>query len=191
VPYALRWEASPIDFATRIAQEHGGIVKAAGGRLAVVKKGSGKGAGGSALPIIRVTRLGSSGWHVESEPRPRQGEVTATWIDPATGERKAETKSTGQDGPKHTLIHPRASQAEAEAAAGARATELNMLTGKGHFIVPFNPANVAGAMVQASGFGDGVDGTWWSESISTTWAPGQPSLSTINVTADPSGTGED
>ncbi|WP_024277978.1 contractile injection system protein, VgrG/Pvc8 family [Xanthobacter sp. 126] len=185
IPYALRWEASPIDFATRLADEHGGIVKAAGKRLAVVKKGSGKGADGAQLPVIRVTRSGSSGWSIEAEPRPRQGDVSASWIDPATGRRELETEKTGKKGPKHSLIHVRASRAEAKAAAKAKAAELNMLTGSGHFIVPFDPANVAGAFVQASGFGRGIDGQWSSESISTTWAKGKATLSTINVKAKP------
>lgn len=185
--YALRWEASPIDFATRLAEEHGGLVKAAGGRLAVVKKGSGKGANGAELPIIRVRRLGSSGWHVDSEPRPRQGTVNAAWHDPATGRRQIETEETGRKGPIFTLIHPRASKEEAKDAAKAKARELNMLTGSGHFIVPFDPANVAGAFVEAEGFGEGIDGRWISDSISTTWAKDQASLSTINVKAKPEG----
>lgn len=185
ISYALRWEASPIDFALRLAEEHGGVVKAAGKRLAVVKKGSGKGADGAQLPIIRVTRSGCSGWSIESEPRPRQGEIAATWIDPATGKRQVETESTGKTGPKHSLIHVRASRAEAKAAAKAKAAELNMLTGSGHFTVPFDPANVAGAIVEASGFGAGIDGQWASESISTTWTKGKASLSTIDVKAKP------
>lgn len=185
IPYALRWEASPVDFATRLVEEHGGVVKAAGERLAIVKKGSGKGANGAPLPLIRVTRAGCSGWHVDSEPRPRHGDVQAAWIDPKSGRRRLAKEKTGKKGPVHTLIHPRASEDEAKAAAKARATELSMLTGSGHFIVPFNPANVAGAFVEASGFGEGIDGRWSSESISTTWAKEQASLSTINVKADP------
>lgn len=185
LPYALRWEASPIDFASRLADEHGGIVKAAGRRMAVAKRGSGKGAGGSQLPVIRVTRAGCCGWHVDGEPRPRHGDIKAGWIDPKTGRRKVHTEKTGRKGPPHVLIHPRASEDEAKAAAKSRATELTMLTGSGHFIVPFDGANVAGAFVEASDFGEGIDGKWASESISTTWAPGKASLSTINVKADP------
>lgn len=190
LPYTLRWEASPIDFATRLVGEYGGAVKPAGGKLAIVKKGSGKGAGGAALPVIRVQRLGNNGWHIEGEPRPRQGKVRSAWTDPKTGRRKLESKDTGRDGPAHTLIHPRASKAEAEAAAEANARETNMLSGGGFFTVPFDPANVAGAQVVASGFGEGVDGTWASESIETTWAKGTPTLSTINVTAEPEGKGD-
>lgn len=187
VPYALRWEASPVDFALRLAAEHGAIVKPAGERLAVVQKGSGKGASGTALPLIRVTRRGCSGWEIQSEPRPRHGKVHATYHDRKTGRRKTATESTGGEGPQHTLIHPRGSEDEAKAAAKARARELNMATGSGHFVVPFDPSNVAGAMVDASGFGAGIDGQWCCESIDTTWAGGQPVMSTINVTAKPDG----
>lgn len=189
LPYTLRWEASPSDFATRLVGEYGGAVKPDGEKLAVVKKGSGKGAGGAALPVIRVQRLGCNGWHIEGDPRPRPGEVRSAWQDPKTGRRKLANANTGRKGPAHTLIHPRASEAEADAAAEAQARDTNMLSGGGFFRVPFNPAHVAGAQVIASGFGEGVDGTWPSESIETTWAKGTPTLSTINVTAEPDGEG--
>lgn len=190
LPYVLRWEASPIDFATRIAAEAGGIVKPAGGKLTVTKRGSGKGVGGSELPPILVTRIGSAGWRINGTPRPRQGKVVAAWLDPKTGRRKTvDHKGGSGKGPQHTLLHPRPSEDEAKRAAEARATELTMATGGGHFIVPFDAANSAGAKVIASGFGDGIDGTWFSESIETTWAKGQPVLSTITVTANPDGKG--
>lgn len=189
LPYVLRWEASPVDFANRIAAEAGGIVKAGGERLVVAKRGTGKGTGGAELPPILVTRLGCAGWRIHGEPRPRHGTVVAAWHDPKTGKRKTVKHKTGRKGPVHTLLHPRPSEDEAKRAAEARATELTMLTGGGHFIVPFNPAYSAGAKVIASGFGDGIDGVWLSDTIETTWAKGQPVLSTINVKADPGGKG--
>ena len=64
-----------------------------------------------------------------------------------------------------------------------------MLTGGGHFTMPYNPAFSAGAKVIASGFGDGIDGVWCSQSISTTWAKGTPVLSTIEVKATPEAKG--
>ena len=187
LPYALRWEASPIDFATRLAAEAGGIVKPAGGRLVVTKRGSGQGAGGSELPPIRVTRWGNSGWRIKGEPRPRHSAVVATYHDPKTGKRKSIRYSTGHKGPVHTVLHSRPSKDEAQRAAEARARELSMLTGGGHFTAPYDPAWSAGAKVIASGYGDGIDGVWCSTSISTTWAKGQPVLSTIEVQAKPEG----
>lgn len=189
LPYVLRWEASPIDFATRVAAEAGGIVKPAGEKLAVTKRGSGKGAGGAELPPIAITRIGCPGWRIHGTPRPRHGKVVAAWHDPKTGRRKTVDHETSRKGPTHTLLHPRPSEDEAKRAAEARATELTMATGGGHFLMPFDPAFSAGAKVIASGFGDGVDGVWLSESIATTWAKGQPVLSTINVTADPAAKG--
>lgn len=185
IPYALRWEASPIDYATRLAEENGAVAKPGGGRLAVVKRGSGKGADGTALPIIRVTRQGSGGWWIDGEPRPRQGTVAAAWINPKTGRREIVRASTGRKGPLHSLIHPRPSEGEAKAAARAHARQLNINTGRGFFIVQFSPSNSAGAMVEASGFGPGIDGLWPSERITTPWVKGQAVLSTIDVTSDP------
>lgn len=187
IPYTLRWEASPIDFASRLAAEHGGIVKPGGEKLAVVRRGAGTDAAGAELPRIRVTRVGSSGWNIEGEPRPRFGKVAAAWQDPASGRRKLAEKSAGSEGPTNNLIHPRATKAEAEAAAEARARELNTLTGAGFFVTEFDPTYSAGALVEASGFGEGIDGVWPSERISTSWEKGAPVLSTIDVTAKPEG----
>ena len=187
LPYALRWEASPIDFANRLAAEAGGIAKPGGQKLAVTKRGSGKGADGGELPPIKITRIGCSGWRIRGEPRPRHGKVEASYHDPKTGKRKSIRYSTGSKGPTHTLLHPRASEDEAKRAAEAHSRKLNMLTGGGHFIWPYEPSWSAGAKVIASGFGDGVDGTWLSESIATTWAKGQPVLSTITVKAPAEG----
>ncbi|PZA12483.1 hypothetical protein DNX69_10950 [Rhodopseudomonas palustris] len=191
LPYTLRWENSPIDFAIRVAAEAGGTVKPGGEKLAVTKKGSGKGAGGAELPPIIINRIGCSGWRIKGEPRPRHKAVVASWHDPKTGKRKSIRCSTGQKtGPTHTLLHPRASEDEAKRAAEARGRELNMLTGGGHFTDIYNPAWSAGAKVIASGFGDGIDGTWLSESISTTWAKDSPVLSTITVKAPAEGKSE-
>ncbi|MDQ0513245.1 hypothetical protein [Ancylobacter amanitiformis] len=189
IDYALRWEASPIDFAVRLAGEYGGIVKPGGERLAVVQRGSGKSASGGPLPTINVTRFGSSGWHIEGEPRPQQGEIAAPWQDGGSGQRKVEKESTGRKGPVHSLIHARASRAAAKAAAAAKSRELNMMNASGFFIVEFDPSYSAGALVRATGFGEGVDGTWPSERISTEWSKSAPVLSTIDVTAKPEGEG--
>ncbi|WP_200837961.1 contractile injection system protein, VgrG/Pvc8 family, partial [Starkeya nomas] len=185
IPYSLRWEASPIDFASRLAAEHGGIVKPGGEKLSVVRRGAGTDASGADLPRIRVKRIGSGGWNIEGEPRPRFGEVGAAWQDPKTGRRQIAKQKAGQSGPVHNLIHPRATEAEAEAAAEARARELNTQTASGFFVTEFDPTFSAGAIVEASGFGEGVDGEWPSERISTSWEKGSPVLSTIDVTAKP------
>ena len=189
LPFVLRWENSPIDFAHRIAAEAGGIVKPAGEKLVVTKRGSGKSASGSELPPILISRIGCSGWRIKGEPRPRHSSVVASWHDPKSGKRKSVRYSTGSKGPVHTLLHPRPSEDEAKRAAEARGRELNMLTGGGHFTMAYNPAWSAGAKVIASDFGDGIDGEWCSESISTTWAKGSPGLSTITVKAKPEGKG--
>ncbi|MCX5512297.1 hypothetical protein C3941_09520 [Kaistia algarum] len=183
--WLARWEASPQDFATRLAEEHGAVAKPGGGKLSVTKRGSGKAASGEDLPIIRVQRRGSLGWSINGEPRPRVGKVTASWHDAKTGRSKTVEASTGKDGPAHSIIHPRASEAEAKAAAEAKARELTMLTGSGHFIETYDPTRSAGAKVIATGFGDGVDGEWVSETIEATFDKDGGAIQVINVKAPP------
>ena len=132
-----------------------------------------------------MTRRGSLGWSISGEPRPRFGKVTASWHDAKEGKSKTVEASTGKDGPSHAIIHPRASEAEAKAAAEAKARELTMLTGSGHFVEVYDPARSAGAKVIASGYGDGIDGQWVSETIETTFDKDGGAVSVINVKAPP------
>lgn len=185
--WLARWEASPQDFATRLAEEHGAVAKPGGGKLSVAKRGSGKAASGEDLPVIHVQRRGSLGWSISGEPRPRVGKVVACWHDAKTGKSQTVDASTGKDGPTHTIIHPRASEEEAKAAAEAKARELTMLTGSGHFIETYDPIRSAGAKVVASGYGPGIDGTWVSETIETTFDKDGGAIQVINVKAPPGG----
>lgn len=183
--WAARWEASPMDFATRLAGEQGAAVKPAGGRLAVVKRGSGRDAGGAELPTILVMRAGSLGWDGSGEPRPRFSAVVASWHDPQDGKRKTISQATGKAGHAHVLIHGRPSEAEARQAAESRARELTMLTGSAEFTVVYDPANSAGAFVAASGFRTGIDGRWVSETIETTFDKKGGAISTIRCKVPP------
>ncbi|MBN9059155.1 MAG: hypothetical protein J0H21_08155, partial [Rhizobiales bacterium] len=180
-----RWEASPIDFATRLAAEHGAAVKPAGGRLSVIQRGSGRGASGATLPVIRVTRIGSLGWQAEGEPRPRFSDVVASYHDPKDGKRKTVKHATGRKGPVHTIIHPRASEDEAKEAAASKARDLTMQTGSASFTVTYDPSHSAGAIVEVSGFRDGVDGRWVSETIETTFEKDGGAISVITCKAPP------
>lgn len=185
LPWLARWEASPIDFATRLAAEIGAAVKPAGGRLAVVKRGSGRDASGADLPVIRVTKLGSGGWQGQGEPRPRFSDVVSSYHDPKDGKRKTVRHATGKEGPVHSILHPRASEDEAKEAAKAKARDLTMQTGSVSFTEIYNPAYSAGAFVEAVGFRDGLAGRWVSETIETTFDKDGGAISVINCKAAP------
>ena len=85
----------------------------------------------------------------------------------------------------HTIIHPRASEDEAKEAAASKARDLTMQTGSASFTMAYDPAHSAGAFVEASGFRDGLDGRWVSETIETTFDKDGGAISVISCKAPP------
>jgi phage protein D len=171
IGYRLRWDQSLIDFATEIGEELGASVKPAGGKLCVMKRGTGRSGGGQAMPVIQVRRTSGYTWEVEIEPRPVYGHVAAAWQDPKTGKRKLVKRPTGRNGPYRVLPHPYRDQADAERAADAEAYDLGHNSGSGHFEQPGMPTARAEAKVVAAGYGEGVDGLWQCESVEHRWDP--------------------
>ena len=54
IPYRLRWNQSPLDFATELADEIGAIVKPQAGKLLVLERGKAQSGSGKDLPPILV-----------------------------------------------------------------------------------------------------------------------------------------
>lgn len=175
VPYVARIGQAPIDFLTRLADRHNGILKRAGGKLAIAKRGSGKSAGGSQVPPILIDRNRDVvvDWEITSDPRPRYGEVQAAWIDQKTGKREVEKVETGFDGPKHPMRHPFPSKDEAKAAAEAEAARLSTATGQGHFTLYGRPEASAGADVIPTGFRGEARGPWRCPAVDHTFTAGR------------------
>jgi uncharacterized protein len=67
--YRLKHDQSGIDFLTSLADEVGAILKPAGGKLVVQKRGSGKSAGGQPLETIEIFRSDCSEWEIEPDGR--------------------------------------------------------------------------------------------------------------------------
>lgn len=182
--YRLRWDQSAIDFATELVEEHGGVVKPAGGKLVVMRRGAGSTGSGAALEEIRIKRRGRYGWDIDlTEPRPVHGKVAASWLDPATGRRRLVSVATGQDGPYQVLQHPYADEAAARAAAEAEAYALGTRSGGGTFESPGLPRARAGAPVIAEGFGEGIDGRWIAEEVRHTVDKARGFVTTVTVGA--------
>lgn len=175
VPYIARIGQSPLDFLTRLADRHNGVLKRAGGKLAISERGSGKSAGGSQVPPILISRSRDvvKDWNITSDPRPRYGEVQAAWIDQKTGKREVEKAETGFDGPKHPLRHPFPTKEEAKSAAEAEAARLSTATGQGHFTLYGRPEASAGADVIASGFRAEARGPWRCPAVDHTFRSGR------------------
>lgn len=181
--YRLCWDQSRMDFATQIAGEIGARAKPAGGKLVVMKSGSGQSGGGKDLQVINVRKRQGYSWNVEIEPRPVYGHVAAAWLDPKTGRRQLVKQATGKTGPYHILPHPYVSEDAAKKAAEAEAYELGNNSGTGFFERPGHPFARAEAVVNASEYGAGIDGRWQCESVESTVTADGGYRTTVNVGA--------
>jgi uncharacterized protein len=166
LPYKLWWDQSIIDFLTEAADEIGGTVKPAGGKLIARKRDAENSAGGKPLKDILIRHDRSYGYDIEIEPRPEFGSVAASWHDEKSGRRKVVKEKTGRDGPVHIIKKQHANEEEAKKAAKAEAYDLGARSGSGSFECPGQAEAFAGAKAIASGYGPDIDGVWKAESVS-------------------------
>lgn len=181
--HEIRYDQSLIDFASQVGERFGAVVKPAGGKLIASKRGDGKSAGGKDLTPIILKKNRSFGYDIETDTRSQAGSIAASYLDPKTGKRKLVKEKTGRDGPIFTLPHPYPNEKEAKKAAKTQAYEVGNQTGSGHFESAGLPQARAGAPVIASGFGEGVDGTWKAKSLEKTITSKGGFTTTINVEA--------
>jgi uncharacterized protein len=165
LPYKLWWDQSIIDFVTEVAEEIGGTVKPAGGKLIARKRDAPNSASGKAMSPILIRYDASFSYEAEIEPRPEYGSVAASWHDAKSGRRKTVTEKTGRDGPVHTIKKQHATEDEARKAAKAAAYAMGAMSWTGTFDTYGLPAAFSGADVTLEGFGNPIDGKVKAESV--------------------------
>ncbi|WP_417766708.1 phage late control D family protein [Stappia sp.] len=164
LPYIARIDQSALDFGTRIADRFGGLFSVKGGKMVLVKRGSGS-ASGKALPALTIDRSQVSEWQIEGDPRPRYGATSAKWYDRKTGKVEIEKAETGQKGPDRRLRHVLSSQDEAKTAASAEGERLSRATGSGSLTLAGLPEAQAEADVVLTGFRAEINGRWRAASV--------------------------
>ena len=104
-----------MNFLTRLARDLDATAKPAGGALFFVKRGEGKAADGSDLPVpvIHLSQMSRGNWKVSG--RGKYGKVIAEWSE--LGAAKINQVSAGDKAPLQRLRHRHASQSKAQRAA--------------------------------------------------------------------------
>ncbi|MEI2387464.1 contractile injection system protein, VgrG/Pvc8 family [Breoghania sp. JC706] len=159
VPYAARVDQSALDFGTRLADRFGALFSVKGGKMLLVKRGSGS-VSGQPLPSLTIARSDCVSWSFQVEPRPRFGKASAKWFDRETGETKVERVSTGLEGPDKHLRHALASKEEAEKAAASEGERLSRGSASGSVKLAGLPEAQAEANVTLAGFRPEANGLW-------------------------------
>ncbi len=151
---------SNLHFMTRLGEQHGCIAKVAQGTLVVVPAGGGESGSGKPLGATIITpERCAPGWRVTLADRGKYKRVVASWHDPSTGRRVAET--AGEGDPAYTLNETFSSSTSARRAAESRLAALER--GKGTVsleIVHGEPGLCAAGVIELRGFREGADGRW-------------------------------
>ena len=115
--YLAQTAESDLNVLTRLAKDLDAIAKPASGYLVVTKRGEGKAADGTTLPVLTVhqTQVKGGSWSISG--RRRYGSAAAEWVEKSTAQ--IHTVTAGDSPPELTLRHRYASEAEALRAAAA------------------------------------------------------------------------
>jgi Bacteriophage probable baseplate hub protein len=170
ITHADQTDESDIHFLTRLANERDAVAKPAGNYLMLVKKADSKTASGKNLPTFTFDKSVVTVWNASLPDRDRFGSVTAIWVD--KDNNKEVKESTGTDTPVWTIRKRFATAAEAKTAASSTLKRLNRRNAKCSLTVPGNPALIAEASINLTGFRDGVNGLWIIKKVSHRIASG-------------------
>lgn len=158
LPHFDQTEESDISFLLRILKNYDALVKPAGGKLVVIKRGELKTSGGADLPRITLQANDASAWRYTNSARDSAGTVVAYWHSKRTSKRNQITIGEGE--PVYRIRHY--FPTEAAAIKAAQAMQDKRKRGQETFYcdMPGNAMVSAETLLTAAGFRPGVDGGW-------------------------------
>lgn len=162
-PHVDQLNESDISLLTRIAANYGAVVKPAGGRLAVVKRGAGQSVSGTALPTVVLTPGDVSQWSATLARRETAKKVVAVWHDFDAAEDK-EAKS-GDGDPVRRLRHSFPDENSAQQAADSERERSEREGNKVSVTLPGRTDLMAEGRLVLVGFREGVSGEWTIEGV--------------------------
>lgn len=156
---------SDLHLVTRLARDLDATAKIAEGALLITPSGAARTISGQALTPALIVAPDLSAWRWRRASRNSYGAVTARWGDRRGGALREIMERNG-DGPVHEIRRPRASEAEARAAAARKASALSRagetlsLSCK-----TFRPDVAAGSPLDVSSLRAAVDGAWTARRV--------------------------
>lgn len=162
--YVAQTSESDLHLLTRLATDLDAVVKPAGGKLVVAKRGTGIGANGEKIPPVSLDASFLTDWTYSIDGRRRYKKATATWWDAAAG--KLEKLTYGDDKPAIEIRHRYGSKDEAQRAAKAMVEGSGRATGKITLnCTAFVPAATAGGEIILTGIKPELCGSWIIETV--------------------------
>lgn len=158
LPHVDQLNESDMHLLTRIARDHGAVVKPVSGRLVVVRLGQSETAAGKDIPGVRLTRTELKSWTGTLAKRGPFGTVKAKWRDLAAG-ADAEAVA-GDQAPVKILRNTYPDAASALAAATAELERSRRATQTLSLQLPGRNDIIAEQPLTLVGVREGLDGDW-------------------------------
>jgi phage protein D len=161
LPHYDQTEESDVSFLSRVAKRYDAVVKPAGGKLILSKRGEGKSASGDDLAAVSLTAGDVTSYRLTLSTREAPGTVVAFWHD--KGMAKRQEIHVGNGDPVKQIRHHFPNAAAATAAAQAEMERRMRGQERLNLTLPGSPDLVAECSLSVSGIRSRVDGDWLVE----------------------------
>ncbi|MGM0825709.1 MAG: phage late control D family protein [Pseudomonadota bacterium] len=168
LPHIDQTDESDMNLLTRLARDHDGVVKPAGGALVLTKRGASQAANADAtpLPTVPISPTMLTSGRMRLAKRGNAGSVIAHWRD--TDEAATYEVTVGEGEPVQRLgqAYPNEEAAKAAARSELRRGERGEQTLD--ITLPGDTSLMAEGRLSLSGFREGADGEWLIEQVAHT-----------------------
>lgn len=158
LPHIDQADESDLHFLGRVAKKYDAIVKPAGGKLVLAKKGETKSVSGEQLPAVALVPTDVSRFRVVMSKRETAGMVVAYWHAVKQAKRNEVKVGQGEPVSRLKMYYPTKEMALAAARSELQRRERGKVTVS--LTLPGRTDLVAEAPLTLAGFRDGVNGEW-------------------------------
>lgn len=158
LPHLAQSDESDGHFLVRLARKYDAVVKPAGGKLIMAKKGEGSTVSGQPLPAVTLKPEDVTEFSMRLARREASGSVVAAWHQSKKAQRH--TVTVGEGEPVTRLRMQYSTRDMALAAAQAEMDKRARGETSLSITLPGRPDLVAEAPLELEGFRDGVAGSW-------------------------------
>ncbi len=158
---------SDMNLLTRLARDHGAVMKPTAGHLVFAKKGAGKSVAGKPLGKITIDRSECSSYSAEWSKRANYSKVKTKSHNVETGETDQYEASDGDDDDGPEYEHPTLySDAESAQRGAASILEQNSrLSETINLTLPGRPDIIAEGIITVTGFKERMNGDWLIKAV--------------------------
>ncbi len=166
LPHVDQQDESDLNMLLRIGKKYDAVVKPAGGKLVMAKRGEFKSVSGQTLPPVALHKLDCSHWHFTEQKRETAGSVVAYWHLVKQAKRHMITVGSGEPVRRIKQYFP--TQAEAVAAAKAELARRTRAMQRMSISLPGRTDLVAETQVTLTGWREGIPTIWLASRVEHT-----------------------